>query len=285
MPPQDPIHIVGGGLAGSECAWQLARRGLPVVLHEMRPERPTPGAQDGRLRRAGVQQLVPQRRPEPRRRPAQARDGGVRLAGHRLGARRRGAGGGRAGGRPRALRRARHRRARRPPGNRDPARRGHRAARRRRRAGHRSADVRGHVRGAGGSAGRRIPLFLRRHRADRRRRQPRHGHPVRRLALRQGRRRRLPERADGQGAIPGLPPGGDGGRGDAAPRLRAGPLLRGLPADRGDGTARRRHPALRADEAGGPDQARPAPRPTPSSSCGRRTWPGATTTWSASSHV
>ena len=41
------IHIVGGGLAGSECAWQLARRGLPVVLHEMRPERPTPAHKSG----------------------------------------------------------------------------------------------------------------------------------------------------------------------------------------------------------------------------------------------
>src|SRR5215204_5150969 len=33
----DPVHVVGGGLAGSEAAWQLARRGVPVVLHEMRP--------------------------------------------------------------------------------------------------------------------------------------------------------------------------------------------------------------------------------------------------------
>ena len=32
----DPVHIVGGGLAGSEAAWQLARAGVPVVLHEMR---------------------------------------------------------------------------------------------------------------------------------------------------------------------------------------------------------------------------------------------------------
>jgi methylenetetrahydrofolate--tRNA-(uracil-5-)-methyltransferase len=31
-----PVHIVGGGLAGSEAAFQLARRGVPVVLHEMR---------------------------------------------------------------------------------------------------------------------------------------------------------------------------------------------------------------------------------------------------------
>ncbi|HEY0440929.1 MAG TPA: methylenetetrahydrofolate--tRNA-(uracil(54)-C(5))-methyltransferase (FADH(2)-oxidizing) TrmFO [Xanthobacteraceae bacterium] len=36
-----PIHIVGGGLAGSEAAWQLAERGVPVVLHEMRPVRST----------------------------------------------------------------------------------------------------------------------------------------------------------------------------------------------------------------------------------------------------
>jgi methylenetetrahydrofolate--tRNA-(uracil-5-)-methyltransferase len=38
---EQPIHIVGGGLAGSEAAWQIAARGLPVVLHEMRPVRPT----------------------------------------------------------------------------------------------------------------------------------------------------------------------------------------------------------------------------------------------------
>ena len=37
-----PVHIIGGGLAGSEAAWQLACAGHPVVLHEMRPHRPTP---------------------------------------------------------------------------------------------------------------------------------------------------------------------------------------------------------------------------------------------------
>jgi methylenetetrahydrofolate--tRNA-(uracil-5-)-methyltransferase len=36
-----PVHIVGGGLAGSEAAWQLAQVGIPVVLHEMRPLRAT----------------------------------------------------------------------------------------------------------------------------------------------------------------------------------------------------------------------------------------------------
>jgi methylenetetrahydrofolate--tRNA-(uracil-5-)-methyltransferase len=36
-----PIHVIGGGLAGSEAAWQIASAGVPVVLHEMRPERMT----------------------------------------------------------------------------------------------------------------------------------------------------------------------------------------------------------------------------------------------------
>ena len=36
-----PVHVIGGGLAGSEAAWQLASRGVPVVLHEMRPVRAT----------------------------------------------------------------------------------------------------------------------------------------------------------------------------------------------------------------------------------------------------
>jgi methylenetetrahydrofolate--tRNA-(uracil-5-)-methyltransferase len=38
----NPVHIVGGGLAGSEAAWQLAEAGVPVVLHEMRPAMMTP---------------------------------------------------------------------------------------------------------------------------------------------------------------------------------------------------------------------------------------------------
>lgn len=43
------IHVIGGGLAGSEAAWQVARRGLDCVLHEMRPARPTPAHQTDRL--------------------------------------------------------------------------------------------------------------------------------------------------------------------------------------------------------------------------------------------
>ena len=36
-----PVHVIGGGLAGSEAAWQLARAGVPAVVHEMRPLRVT----------------------------------------------------------------------------------------------------------------------------------------------------------------------------------------------------------------------------------------------------
>ncbi|MCA0305214.1 MAG: methylenetetrahydrofolate--tRNA-(uracil(54)-C(5))-methyltransferase (FADH(2)-oxidizing) TrmFO [Proteobacteria bacterium] len=44
-----PIHIVGGGLAGSEAAWQVASAGVPVILHEMRPERGTEAHQTDSL--------------------------------------------------------------------------------------------------------------------------------------------------------------------------------------------------------------------------------------------
>lgn len=44
-----PVHIIGGGLAGSEAAWQLAQAGVPVVLHEMRPLRRTDAHQTDHL--------------------------------------------------------------------------------------------------------------------------------------------------------------------------------------------------------------------------------------------
>lgn len=47
--PDRPIHVVGGGLAGSEAAWQIAAAGVPVVLHEMRPVRTTPAHATGTL--------------------------------------------------------------------------------------------------------------------------------------------------------------------------------------------------------------------------------------------
>jgi methylenetetrahydrofolate--tRNA-(uracil-5-)-methyltransferase len=48
-----PIHVVGGGLAGCEAAWQIAKAGVPVILHEMRPERATEAH-----RTAGLAELV-----------------------------------------------------------------------------------------------------------------------------------------------------------------------------------------------------------------------------------
>ena len=49
MTTYQPIHIIGGGLAGSEAAWQSAQRGVPVILHEMRPQRGTEAHQTDQL--------------------------------------------------------------------------------------------------------------------------------------------------------------------------------------------------------------------------------------------
>jgi methylenetetrahydrofolate--tRNA-(uracil-5-)-methyltransferase len=47
--PASPVHVIGGGLAGSEAAWQLAQAGVPVVLHEMRPVKATAAHQTAAL--------------------------------------------------------------------------------------------------------------------------------------------------------------------------------------------------------------------------------------------
>ncbi|MBM3774250.1 MAG: methylenetetrahydrofolate--tRNA-(uracil(54)-C(5))-methyltransferase (FADH(2)-oxidizing) TrmFO [Acidobacteria bacterium] len=44
-----PLHVIGGGLAGCEAAWQIARQGFEVVLDEMRPQRPTAAHRTDRL--------------------------------------------------------------------------------------------------------------------------------------------------------------------------------------------------------------------------------------------
>src|SRR5262245_39330271 len=49
MKSDDFINIIGGGLAGSEAAWQAARRGLRVRLFEMRPDRATGAHRTGKL--------------------------------------------------------------------------------------------------------------------------------------------------------------------------------------------------------------------------------------------
>ncbi len=45
----DRVHVIGGGLAGSEAAWQLANSGVAVSLHEMRPVRGTEAHQTDAL--------------------------------------------------------------------------------------------------------------------------------------------------------------------------------------------------------------------------------------------
>lgn len=44
-----PVHVIGGGLSGSEAAWQIAEAGIPVILHEMRPVENTPAHKTGNL--------------------------------------------------------------------------------------------------------------------------------------------------------------------------------------------------------------------------------------------
>jgi len=46
---EGPVHVIGGGLAGCEAAWQIARAGVPAVLHEMRPARGTAAHVTGAL--------------------------------------------------------------------------------------------------------------------------------------------------------------------------------------------------------------------------------------------
>ncbi len=42
MTHHTPVHVIGGGIAGTEAAWQIAQAGVPVVLHEMRPTQTSP---------------------------------------------------------------------------------------------------------------------------------------------------------------------------------------------------------------------------------------------------
>ena len=44
---RESIHVIGAGLAGSEAAWQMARRGVSVILHEMRPGKSDPAHKTG----------------------------------------------------------------------------------------------------------------------------------------------------------------------------------------------------------------------------------------------
>ena len=50
-----PVHVIGGGLAGSEAAWQIASAGVPVILHEMRG---VPGVKTDAHHTDGLAELV-----------------------------------------------------------------------------------------------------------------------------------------------------------------------------------------------------------------------------------
>ena len=54
-PSPSPIHVIGGGLAGSEAAWQIAKAGVPVILHEMRG---VPGVKTDAHHTDGLAELV-----------------------------------------------------------------------------------------------------------------------------------------------------------------------------------------------------------------------------------
>ena len=126
-----PIHIVGGGLAGSEAAWQIASAGLPVVLHEMRPHRQTEAHKtDGLAELVCSNSFRSDDAADQRGRPAARGDAAGGLADHGRGRcpqapRRRG-----AGGRSRSFLRRGDAPARRAPAHRHRARRGRRACRR-----------------------------------------------------------------------------------------------------------------------------------------------------------
>ena len=47
----EPVHVIGAGLAGCEAAWQLAQRGVPVILYEKRPLKSDAAHKKGRLNR------------------------------------------------------------------------------------------------------------------------------------------------------------------------------------------------------------------------------------------
>ena len=49
MIEQPQLTVIGGGLAGTEAAWQAAQRGISVLLYEMRPVRQTPAHVSDRL--------------------------------------------------------------------------------------------------------------------------------------------------------------------------------------------------------------------------------------------
>lgn len=54
---QRTVNVIGAGLAGSEAAWQLAKRGIQVKLYEMRPVKQTPAHHTDKFAEPCLQQL------------------------------------------------------------------------------------------------------------------------------------------------------------------------------------------------------------------------------------
>ncbi len=213
---------------------------------------PLARAHAGRARGARLLELAPLRQPRECRRAAArgaapAREPRPRRGGRHPRPRRR-----RARGRPRAVQRPRDAAPRGEPARDAPARRGPRApAAARARARRDGPAHRRRARRRDRGARRGEPPLLRRHRADRRGRLDRPRDRLREVALGEGERRRLPEPPARRGAVPRLRGGARPGREGEAPRVRGAALLRGLPADRGDGGTRARRARVRPHEAGG----------------------------------
>ena len=159
---ENSVRIIGGGLAGSEAAWQLARRGVAVELFEMRPQQRTEAHATGQSRRAGLQQFAALRLP--------VGAGGIVKAEMRLldslviriaEANRVPAGSALAVDRDRFSRGARRKPIEAVASSADCSRRNSRDPRRRHRhSRHRSADVTRSVGASGGALGRGASLFL-----------------------------------------------------------------------------------------------------------------------------
>ena len=251
-----PVHVIGGGLAGSEAAWQLAERGHDVVVHEMRPVRGTEAHKTDRLAELVCSNTFKSTETSNAHGLLKAE---MRLLGSMIlecADAARVPGGSALTVDREIFSAAVHARVTSHP--RITVERGEVSdapvARHRR---HRPAHLECARRHDPPSPGTRGPGVLRRHRAHRRPRLDRLRRRLPRLALRQGddggrERGRVPQLPDVARAVRGVHRRADRrGSGDGA-RVRRGAVLRGMHARRGDGAARTRDAALRADEAGRP---------------------------------
>ena len=122
------VNVIGAGLAGSEAAWQLLKRGCEVALYEMKPQEVHPCAPHARLCGAGLLQLPAVGPARERGRPAQGGEAARGLAHHGLRGGRARARGRRHGRGPGDVQRRRDRGPAQPPALHGRGGRGHRPA-------------------------------------------------------------------------------------------------------------------------------------------------------------